>query len=51
MDCYRCLEGDGNLAELTYPNGDIHQMYLCEECFTNFETDGSVNNISHLQTA
>lgn len=51
MDCHRCLAEDGDLAELTYPNGGTHQMYLCEECFTNFETDDSVGSIAHSQAA
>lgn len=51
MDCYRCLEGKGNLVTLTYRNGDSQNMYLCAESITNYETDSPVSDIARSQTA
>lgn len=51
MDCLRCLEGAGELAKLTYENGDTQQLYLCERCLRNFETDDSVTRVALASTA
>lgn len=50
MECHRCLEGDATLAKLTYRNGDIHEMFLCERCIHYFETKEGVSDIAVAQT-
>ena len=49
MDCYRCLDGVAKLAKLTYRNGDIHEMFLCESCVQYFEAADGVRKIALAQ--
>lgn len=46
MDCLRCLKGEGELAKLSYDNGDLQHIYLCESCRQHFETDDTVSQVA-----
>ena len=51
MDCLRCLEGEGVLTKLTYQNGDVQTMFLCDSCVSYFEADDTVLRIRLAQIA
>lgn len=51
MECHRCLDGEAGLAKLTYANGDVQKMFLCDGCVGYFEADESVQRVQLAQTA
>lgn len=47
MDCHRCGEGEeAELVKMSYENGDTHTMFMCEQCISYFEADGTVKEIA-----